>query len=147
MSEYTTLSFPYVGKDTGLAVQGIADDWTITAPIRIAQHLSNVWHATEPSSLVRSGASFSFLLNGVGIFPPLLQNHPMSLWAGLNDRNYSWLLFYGMDLCEEYFRRFGQKASTPYNHGISKMLKALESMPESLPEGEWSPPPVDKDLV
>jgi hypothetical protein len=50
--------------------------------------------------------------------------------------NYNWLYFYASDMVEEYPKRFPHLKG----HGIARMLAALENMPESLPEGEWTPP-------
>lgn len=133
-----SLDVPFPGKDTRLAVQGLADDWVICGPIRIAQHLSNVWHLLASKELERDGSHYR--LNGANIFGPIEIDHPWTKWAAESHTNYGWLYYYAEDLCEEYLRRFGHKASVPVQHGIKKMLTALDGCPEDTPEGPWSEP-------
>jgi hypothetical protein len=127
------LDVPYPGKDTGTAVRGVADDVTIAGPIRICQHLANVWHLLDPSAFSRQAGSY--VLNGQKVFPPMDKAHDWSTWAAESFHNYSWLYFYALDLTEEYLRRY-QK--TP--HGIRHMLAALESAPDAISEDPWTEP-------
>jgi hypothetical protein len=39
-------------------------------------------------------------------------NHPCSLWARWSIKNFAWLLTHGIELCEEYTRRYGKVHKT-----------------------------------
>jgi hypothetical protein len=129
-----TIDLLYAGRDTQEAVKALSVEWLVSGPIRVALHLSNVWSTHGRKNLIVDGSAYR--LNGVGIFGPNEPHHPFSLWAAQNDANYSWLYFYGTDLCDEYVRRLPHMK----RHGIRTMLGALEQIPDSIPEGEWTEP-------
>lgn len=116
------MDLPFVGKDTRTAIKGLEDMWLIVGPVRIAQHLSNVWHASDQPKRV-------------DILSAHAPDHPLSKWAADDFKNYSWLLFYGMDMCDEYVHRFKISPS------IRTMLQKLEDAPETMVEVNWSEPP------
>jgi hypothetical protein len=116
------MDVPFVDKDTQTAVKGMDDMWLIVGPVRIAQHLSNVWHASEQPKRLDILSAHS-------------PDHPLSKWAGTDFKNYSWLLFYGMDMCDEYVSRFKISPS------IRVMLQKLEDAPEEMVEADWTEPP------
>lgn len=131
----------YPGRDTKELVKTLIDEWTIVGPIRAAIFLSNAWHKWNPQDLVIykdaiGKGAVHYSLNNVNIFGPNEQDNPWSRWVSKNTGNYSWMLFYAQDLCEDYLRRFPHLK----RHGITTMLSALENMPESLPEGDWEEP-------
>lgn len=111
------------------------NDYLITVPIRIAQHLSNAWHLLNPDILTTGGSDRRCRLNEKAIFPALETEHHISQWVVEKDSNYSWLLFLGQDLSDEYVKRFGPKSGVT-KHGILSMLTTLEYMPPSIPEAE-----------
>lgn len=118
------LDLPFPGKDTQLAVKGLADVWLIIGPVRIAQHLSNVWHTEAGLSTPR-----------LDILSKHDELHPLTRWAAASFKNYSWLYFLAMDMCEEYCTRFDLVAA------VRKLLQNLEEAPEQLPEVDWTEPP------
>jgi len=131
----------YPGRDTATLVKTLSNDWLITGPIRACIFLSNAWHLLEPQALTKTKATggkgtLHYTLNGANVFGPNDLCHPWSQWAIQNDANYSWLVFFAQDMCTEYLIRFPHLT----RHGISRMLAALENMPESTPEGEWTEP-------
>lgn len=131
------LDVPYNGiKDTQQGVKKLSLDWVIIGPIRLTQHLANVWHLTEPGAFEKDSPS-TYRLNGVNVFGPNYTDHPWTLWAALSSTHYSWMYFYALDMCEEYVARMGPNVRT---HGIKHMLLALENMPEALPEESWMSP-------
>jgi len=141
-----SINLIYPGRDTAPLVKDLSDNWVISGPIRACIHLSNVWHLREPKSLtiepnVSGRGGPSFILNGSPIFGPNDLNHSWAEWANRNDANYSWLVFFAQDMCEEHIRRWPHLKG----HGIVKMLEALENMPESLAEGAWTEPWFAKD--
>lgn len=117
------LDLPYSGKVTQDNLSGMTEVWLIVGPVRIAQHLSNVWHLLEADPV------------RLDILSAHDKDHPMSVWAAASFANYSWLFFYGMDMCEEYTKRFKMVPS------IKGMLVKLENGPEALSEAEWTEPP------
>ena len=131
----------YPGRDTAALVKDLDDVWIVSGPIRACIHLANVWHLKEPGALTKikdtgGKGAVHYRLNEVNIFGPNELDHPMTQWAALNASNYAGLMFYAEDMCEEYKRRFPHVTK----HGISAMLSALETMPECVPEEEWTPP-------
>lgn len=139
------LDVPYIGrKYTPEDLANLGDDWTTLAPIRLAQHLANVWHLLAQGDLAKDSPT-TYRLNGANVFGLNYQDHPWTTWAAKNDTHYAWLLFYAQDIAVEYERRMGLK-SRGHRHGMITMLKALENMPESLPEGEWEEPTFAKDI-
>lgn len=136
-----SLELIYPGRDTAALVKTLDDDWLISGPIRAAIHLSNAWHLLEPEAFVKDSPT-TYTLNKVNVFGPNNIGHPWSQWATQSDANYSWLYFYACDLVDAYKERFNAPS-----HGMAKMLSMLENMPESLPEGEWTPPPGKPDEV
>lgn len=115
------LDLPFTSKETQDEVKNMDEVWLIVGPVRIAQHLSNVWHM--------SGYTRQDVLSKHA------DDHPLSRWAAQSFANYSWLYFYGTDMCEEYKRRFNLTPS------IQKMLTVLEEAPNELPELDWTEPP------
>lgn len=125
----------YPGRDTGVLVRGLEDNWIISGPIRAAMHLASVWWIKEPGAFKKE-TSTTYTLHGKNVFGPNFKDHPWAIWAAENERNYAWLYFYASDLCDEYVRRFEHRS----RHGIRPMLDLLEDMPESIPEGVWTAP-------
>ena len=135
-----SLDLIYPGRDTATLVKDLSDDWLISGPIRAAIHLSNVWHVMEPKALTETkgigGRGTFYALNTINVFGPNDHNHAWTRWAARSQANYSWLYFYASDMRDEYPKRFPHMV----RHGASRMLEALENVPESLPEGEWDEP-------
>lgn len=135
-----SIELTYPGEDTATRVKDLPDDWIIVGPIRACIHLSAVWHMLEPKAFakdrINDKGAVSHRLNGIGVFGPIDLNHPWAQWAAANDKQYNWLYFYAMDMCDEYVKRFPHMT----RHGMNRMLQALEYMPESVPEGEWTEP-------
>lgn len=62
-------------------------------------------------------------------------NHPSAKWARHTVSNYKWLYSLLWHLCKEYTYRYGK------THLVeTKVLAALESVPKSIPDGEFTPP-------
>lgn len=41
-------------------------------------------------------------------YRPTHAKHPCTIWAGRSRANWDWLVEYGMELCEEYTKRYGK---------------------------------------
>jgi hypothetical protein len=138
----------YPGRDTATLVKTMDPQWLVVGPIRACIHLSNVWHLLDPAALAKTKdtvggkGAIHYSLNGANVFGPNVLDHSWTKWAATCVENYSWLLFFAQDMCAEYIIRFPHVSK----HGVSRMLEALENMPESLPEGEWTEPWFAKDV-
>jgi hypothetical protein len=142
-----SINLIYPGRDTAALVSALSDDWLISGPIRACIFLSNAWHIREPQALTKhkdatGKGAVHYSLNGANIFGPNELSYSWSQWAALNDANYSWLVFFAQDMCAEYPKRFPHVS----RHGITAMLTALENMPDSMPEGEWTEPWFAKEV-
>jgi hypothetical protein len=142
-----SINLIYPGRDTANLVKDLSDNWLTSGPIRACIFLSNAWHKLEPQALTRSKytvgkGSLHYQLNGVNIFGPNELAHSWSIWAATSAANYSWLVFYAQDMCSEYLRRFPHLSK----HGISRMLEALENMPESIEDFDWTEPWFAKEV-
>jgi hypothetical protein len=129
-----TIDLLYAGRNTQEVVKTLPIGWLVSGPIRVCLHLANVWYTHGRKNLVIDGSAYR--LNGVGIFGPNEPEHLFSTWAAQNDANYSWLYFYGRDMCDEYIRRLPHMV----RHGVLTMLCTLEQIPDAIPEGEWTEP-------
>jgi hypothetical protein len=41
-------------------------------------------------------------------------NHPCTLWAGQTSSNFEWLIVHGLEICDEYTRRYGRTHATQH---------------------------------
>lgn len=130
----------YAGRDTREVVKELSTEWLVSGPIRVALHLSNVWHLLGNKALIRDGAAYR--RNGISIFGPNEPESEWTQWAAKSSANYEWLYFYGIDMCEEYARRLPHLKE----HGICLMMKALDEIPDEVPEGDWGEPTFGKDV-
>ena len=63
-------------------------------------------------------------------------NHPSTVWARTNNRNYMWLYQHMMALGDEYTKRYNKKHLT-----ITKCKIPLANQPENIPHEEFEQPP------
>lgn len=131
------LNFPYLGKVYTDRLPELSDQWVVSAPIRIVQHLANVWHLLEPKAFQRDGVHYR--KDGHNVFAPMDTDHPWTQWAAKSHENYGWLYYYAEDIVENYKSRF-ISGPVPGKHGIFTMLSVLDAMPESVPEDGFSEP-------
>jgi hypothetical protein len=76
--------------DPKRAAQMQCDKHVVKMIVETAQILSTVQH-----------------MNGmVGPYRPTHAKHPCTVWAGTSVANYNWLLAHGIELCNEYTRRY-----------------------------------------
>lgn len=59
-------------------------------------------------------------------YKPTHKNHPCTLWAGLTDSNYRWLVALGMALSNEYTHRYGKV------HKSQAVIELLQLPPASV---------------
>lgn len=76
-------------------------------------------------------------------YKPTHKNHPCSIWARESKENFLWLVEHGLELCDEYTRRYGKvhksKAviewcfeNLPSNMEVLGLTKFAQAMPEHL---------------
>lgn len=68
-------------------------------------------------------------------------NHPCSIWARTNSINYQWLYWLYVELCGEYFYRYGQYHSPPKQIANYRHADLLYDVPEGMPEADQITPP------
>ena len=79
-------------KDPIISAQMQCDKHVVKMPLETAQMLCSVWHRYGSADRVP--------------YKEAHKNHPCTLWAGNDARNYDWLWQHGMELCFEYTRRY-----------------------------------------
>lgn len=58
-------------------------------------------------------------------------NHPMSQWIRSSVANFSWAVDYGIELCKEYYHRYGYKKNR--QHACLSFFKKCNYIPENIP--------------
>lgn len=53
---------------------------------------------------------------------PGWKNHPCAIWAGENSANYKWLGYHGLELAQEYKRRYGK------HHKLIDLIQTMRLM-------------------
>jgi hypothetical protein len=61
--------------------------------------------------------------------------HPCTVWVGKSVQNYGWLCRHGLELCNEYTRRYEKE------HQKHRLMKWLSSHYPDLSEFDFYPPP------
>jgi len=56
------------------------------------------------------------------------KKHPCTIWAGKSDKNWNWLINYGLSLCKEYTKRYARQ------HKSQQYIEWCASLPITLPK-------------
>lgn len=69
-------------------------------------------------------------------------NHPCTIWARSNYLNYQWLYWLYVELCQEYYYRYGQYHNPPKHIANARLIDVLYDSPDGIPNTEdMTPPP------
>ena len=110
-----------VDKHPGAAAKMLCDKHIVKMPLETAQMLCSVWHRYGFGNKVK--------------YKEAHKNHPCTLWAGDSEDNYGWLLQHGMELGEEYTRRYKK------THASHTVIKELSYTPFSFGAKDHTPHP------
>lgn len=78
----------------------------------------------------------------VGLVALSHPNHPSTRWARKTAANYHWLWLLMCGLCEQYYIRYGSRKKQPRQHDYSKYIDLLLKLPDNIPYGDFSAPPL-----
>lgn len=90
-------------------------------PLEAAQLLSTALYLADPEK-------WELLHQAGQAYKPTHSNHPCAVWARACINNYLWLAGLGIELCNEYWYRFGQDKGRQH-----KSLAVLESLKANAP--------------
>lgn len=76
------------------------------------------------------------LADHYGMYKKTHANHPSTKWVRHSKENYWWLYQTFVHLCNIYENNTGRK------HATSRLLVPLSVIPENIPEGEFTEPPM-----
>lgn len=116
----------------------LKDSHVLKMGIEAAQMLSAAWHILDPSELKWiEGVPY---IDHNHIYKRAYENHPMTRWVRANVSNYAWCWNHGMAVMNEYHHRWGRNSNIQHlTHGV---LSVLSELPPSLPEGDFTIPPL-----
>lgn len=83
-------------EDPEQAARWLCDQHIVKMPIETAQLLSTAHHITNSELICHL------------TYKPTHINHPASVWVRSSLDNYRWLVRHGMELCNEYTRRYNK---------------------------------------
>ena len=63
------------------------------------------------------------------------KNHPSTIWARQSIQHYSWLVEHGLEICNEFFKRYGKR------HKTQDVLEWLKQNQPNIPNNGFTPPP------
>lgn len=112
----------YFDIDTKLIAEDLCDKHLRKALLETVQMISTI--------AVRQGFDAPY--------KPTHQNHPCTLWVGMNRKTFGWMRLYARDLCAEYQHRFKKKHKSEY----ALLSMDLLGIKKSLPAGDWVTPPL-----
>jgi hypothetical protein len=62
-------------------------------------------------------------------------NHPSTKWVRESIQHYEWLVFHGLEICEEFTKRYGK------HHKTQSVLEWLQIHKPNIPDKGFTPPP------
>jgi hypothetical protein len=108
--------------DTKKCAQYHFDRHVVKMILELAQMLCTAWHILDPDSLSND------------CYKPTHVNHPMTRWVREFKNNYTFTAQLALDLCDEYYYRYGQYKSPPIQHKSRTIIEYLsENIPPSIP--------------
>lgn len=130
--------------DPKVAAEMLCDKHVIKMLLETAQLLCSVfWFALKSDDLIQQNISIPYKMTHY--------NHPCSIWTRASQRNFNWLLEYGITLCKEYSYRYNKvHKSEQVIYWCNKnkkilyfTLNDLTSFAQAMPEQYRSENPVE----
>ena len=110
-----------VDNDPVKSAQMLCDKHIVKMPLETAQMLCSVWHRYNFGHLVKYKEAY--------------KNHPCTRWAGDSKENYRWLVKHGLELCEEYTRRYDKE------HKCHRVIWSIAVAPSFILDDKATPQP------
>ena len=109
----------YIHADPIIAAQQLADDHIRKMQIESAQMCCTAhWETGSEAPYKRAH-----------------KNHPSTIWARQSIQHYNWLVKHGLEICDEFEKRYGKK------HKTKDVLKWLQNNEPNLPNTGFINPP------
>jgi hypothetical protein len=106
------------------------DRHVVKMPLETAQLLSTALYLADPPAWEQLHAAGQ-------AYKPSHQQHPCALWTRASINNYLWLCRLGIELCEEYSYRFGERGGSeeePRRHKSAAVIRSLREHAPLLPK-------------
>ena len=109
----------YINNDPTLAARELADDHIRKMQIESAQMCCTAhWETGSQAPYKRAH-----------------WNHPSTIWARQSIHHYRWLVKHGLEICDEFTKRYGK------SHKTKDVLEWLQINEPNLPDNGFTPPP------
>ena len=120
-----------VERDPIQAARSLLDKHIVKMPLESAQLLSTNHRVLDgkESRTPKNRKTYVFDDERENIlYKATMMNHPCTVWARKTLGNYSWLCLHGIELCQEYTRRYGK------THACQKVIDwCLLNPPKNIP--------------
>lgn len=111
----------YIDSDPVIAAQQLADDHIRKMQIESAQMLCFAHYAYGNTAPYKNSKKHF--------------NHPCSKWVRQSIQHYHWLLQHGLEVCNEFEKRYGK------SHKTKEVLKWLSDNQPPIPDNGFTEPP------
>jgi hypothetical protein len=109
----------YINTDPIVAAQELADDHIRKMQIESAQMCCTTHWATGSQAPYKR-AHF---------------NHPSTIWVRQSIQHYDWLVKHGLEICNEFIKRYGKR------HKTQDVLEWCRDNKPNIPDNGFTPPP------
>jgi hypothetical protein len=110
----------YINEDPIIAARELADDHIRKMQIESAQMCSTAHWVNGSTAPYKQSHT----------------NHPSAKWVRESSPQYLWLVEHGLEICNEFERRYGKK------HATKQVLLWLKNNPPSIPNNGFKEPPL-----
>jgi hypothetical protein len=115
----------YINEDPIVAAQELADDHIRKMQIESAQMCCTAhWETGNEAPYKRAH-----------------KNHPSTIWARQSIQHYRWLVQHGLEICNEFTKRYGK------HHKTQDTLEWCRDNEPNLPDNGFTPPPQCMDDI
>lgn len=109
----------YINEDPIIAAQELADDHIRKMQIESAQMCCTAhWETGNEAPYKRAH-----------------KNHPSTIWTRQSIQHYKWLVEHGLEICNEFTKRYGKR------HKTQDVLEWCKANLPNLPDAGFIPPP------
>jgi hypothetical protein len=109
----------YINEDPIIAARELADDHVRKMQIESAQMCCTAhWETGNEAPYKRAH-----------------KNHPSTIWARQSIQHYDWLVKHGLEICNEFKKRYGKE------HATKKVLEWCQNNKPNIPDNGFIAPP------
>jgi len=115
----------YINEDPIIAARELADDHVRKMQIESAQMCCTAhWETGNEAPYKRAH-----------------KNHPSTIWTRQSIQHYNWLVKHGLEICEEFKKRYGKE------HATKKVLEWCQNNKPNIPDNGFIAPPQCMDDI